>query len=509
MVESTWPQSFFGSGSREPGAERERFIRFVKRAARVAMFGGLELRPDGVGLTGNAANMLTGPDGPRELSFDAFVALFEQAAHRRISAAVQEVRDDLERVVEVEAALLRKEPSPRYFRLWIHGEGGCVYAVIQDVTPQRKEREMAQSAQRLEAVGRLAGGIAHDFNNLLTTILGSAELLVDAPDLDEVAGLSSEIQQAAERGRDLTQRLLSVARRREGVTQKTDICGLVAESHGMWQRVLGESCELAIDLPKGSVCATLDPRLFDQVIMNLLVNAKDASPDGAKVVIRVTAPEPSADGEEPWCTIAVCDHGRGMNAEELDRAFEPFFTTKMVGQATGLGLATSYAIAHQLGGSLEIESRPSQGTTVRMHLPVVDRDPTADLPVIGVEPKLPDGQRTVLILEDDEMVALTMTRMLRRVGFEVEVAVDLEGALAVMRRRPIDLLISDVVMPGRSGPEVARTLREHWPELRVLFVSGYAGTELERSGWRPDTPLLSKPFSGEELALKVGEILAD
>ncbi|MGF1510798.1 MAG: ATP-binding protein [Myxococcota bacterium] len=501
-----------------PEERRERFVRSLELSAQVAEIGGFTYIHDDktVELSSQAAAVLN-IDLGGDVAIEQFLDMFDPADRSKVSEGFQRVFEGSRREWEFEARLGNDTRRPRFMRLWLYRDELSIsqhrlYGVIQDVTQQRVERETAQHAQRLESLGRLAGGVAHDFNNLLTTILGSGELLKGEHELSVIDELVDEILLAAERGRAMTQRLLTVARRQEGHRRRTDIGGLIAESAPLWRRMLGERVKMDISVEPGPITVVVDPRQFDQVLMNLLINARDAMPDGGNVKIELRSSEsapahlPSQGENERWCQVTVQDNGQGMAPEAVERAFEPFFTTKGPGKGTGLGLATSYAIIRQSGGALDLESQPERGTTVRIWLPCTDQDPTGDLPPTATTPTSL-RRRTIMVLEDDLGVGQTMMRMLERMAFRVVLVHTAEEAISAASVTPIDLLVSDVVMPEISGPAVASRLKEKNPELRVLFVSGYPGTELERHGWDPETPLLHKPFTAEELFDVVTKVL--
>jgi len=500
---------FLGPGHRsveQVGAARA-FVRSLFACGPGAGLGFFELDLERglVHLDLGAARMTSGDDGLEDgltVSREAFLSAFSG-----------EVRDALAGLgtrqagFTVEGRVGRTE-EPRFVAVTVPpGAEGPIFGVLRDTTRHRREIELAQSAQRLESIGRLAGGVAHDFNNLLTTILGSAELLQEETDTEEIRALAEEIVMAGERGRELTQRLLTLSRRRQVERKKTELVSWIRSSVDAWRRLLEPGVRLDVDLPNDRMVSWVDPRGLEQVMHNLLVNARDATPDGGRIEIalELSGPPPEGSGSN-WCTLRVSDDGTGMEPGVQARVLEPFFTTKDVGQGTGLGLSTSHAIVRQFGGELALDSRPGRGTHVRMWLPLTEQDPTDDMPErISVPPEV--RRQRILVLEDDRSVGLTMERMLARLGFEVALVHDEASAFAVMRSERIDLLVSDVVMPRTTGPAVARRLRQEFPQLRVLFVSGFAGTELERHGWDPQTPLLAKPFTADALLGRILELL--
>ena len=389
----------------------------------------------------------------------------------------------------------------------------------QDVTDRKRLQQQFFQAQKMEAVGRLAGGVAHDFNNLLTAILGSTDLLletlpVDHPGRDEGA----EIRKAALRAADLTRQLLAFSRQQVLAPRVLDLNDVVANLHKMLRRLIGEDVDLRTTLAEEVGAVRADPGQLEQVIVNLAVNARDAMPNGGKLTIE-TANVDVAEGKGDaaavpvvesvaYVLLVVSDTGTGMDAETKARMFEPFFTTKPKGQGTGLGLATVYGIVKQSGGYVWVDSEPGHGTTFKIYLPRVDAD-------VDPQPASPDirrlnGSETVLLVEDQDQVRELTKRLLEVRGYRVLVAASGPEALQLAEGHTgqIQLLVTDVVMPGMSGREVGLLLAPTHRDMRVLYLSGYPDPSVVDQGvLAPGTPFLQKPFTSEGLARKVREVL--
>ena len=387
----------------------------------------------------------------------------------------------------------------------------------RDVTEQRHLQEQLAQAQKLECIGRLAGGVAHDFNNLLVSILGNADFLErglgpDHPQLEEVR----EIRQAGERARDLTGQLLAVARRQIIAPRTVDLNEVVREAEKLLRRLIGEDVAVAVRLTPGPWSARADAGQLQQVLLNLAVNARDAMPRGGLLTLETenvvttaawAAAHPGA-APGPHVLLKVTDTGEGMSEEVQRHLFEPFFTTKAVGKGTGLGLATVYGIVKQAGGQITLRSRPGAGTTFEIHLPRAT-DPEAPSLVTPVRSRRHAGE-TILVVEDDAAVREVTVRALRQAGYQVLVAADPAHALRVYQGapRPVDLLLTDLIMPGASGREVAAELTARQPALRVLYVSGYPQDAVSHRGTlERGAAFLPKPFTPASLLVKVGEVL--
>jgi len=396
-------------------------------------------------------------------------------------------------------------------------EPDAVMGVVRDITARKLLEGQLLQSQKMEAIGQLAGGIAHDFNNILTAILGYSELLLDRVGQDEaLAADIEEVKKAGERAGRLTRQLLAFGRKQVLTAQVLDLSEVVTELQKMLGRVIGEDVDLRIVAPQGLDRVKVDPGQMEQVIVNLAVNARDAMPRGGTLTIateNVVVREDDAErhrGVTPgrYVMLSVRDTGCGMSSEVLAHVFEPFFTTKPVGRGTGLGLATVYGIVKQSGGHIGIDSAPSRGTTVRIYMASVGDAAAAQSKATGFAAAR--GSETILLVEDEAGVRHLMHRTLERSGYTVLKAPTVGDALALAldRDRHIDLLVSDVVMPDLSGPDIAqRVLRLH-PSARVLYVSGFTNhIPLDSGALNRPAAFLPKPFTPQALAAKVRECL--
>lgn len=370
----------------------------------------------------------------------------------------------------------------------------------------------------MEAVGRLAGGIAHDFNNLLTAITGYSDLVLK--DLDAAnpsRGRILEIKRAAERAAGLTRQLLAFSRQQVLAPQILDSNDLVVNMEKLLQRVIGENIEVRTVLAPNLGAVRADPGQLEQVIINLAVNARDAMPDGGRLTIETANVEldqayarqhpPAAPGA--YVMLSVSDSGMGMDETTKARIFEPFFTTKEKGKGTGLGLATVYGIVKQSGGYVWVYSEPGHGTTFKVYLPRIEGK-AAPLGKPQAVPGSLRGTDTVLLVEDDLAVRTVTRQMLQRQGYTVLEAADVESAVAftLNHEGPIDVLLTDVVMPGMNGRELGKRLTAKRPAMKVLYMSGYTEDTVVRHGLlEPGIAYLQKPFTPDSLALKLRELL--
>ncbi|MFI5214340.1 MAG: PAS domain S-box protein [Gemmatimonadales bacterium] len=390
---------------------------------------------------------------------------------------------------------------------------------VRDITERLELEEEFRHAQKMEAVGRLAGGVAHDFNNLLTVIHSYSQLVLDTLSPDDARRADiGQISHAAERAATLTKQLLAFSRRQVLQPTVVDLNAIVADAEKMLQRLIGDRVELVTHLQPELPAVRADVGQLEQVIMNLAVNAGDAMPDGGTLTLETAkveidaATHPAEPGVVPpgsYVLLRVSDTGVGMEAATQAHVFEPFFTTKEKGKGTGLGLATVYGIVKQSDGFISIESEPGRGATFNIYLPLAG----AHAQPGAVQPgrHAAAGRETILLAEDEETVRRAVSDSLRKYGYEVLVASNAESALriAAATRAPIALLVADLVMPGMSGRDLAGLLTAQRPQLKVLFVSGYADeTVLEKGVLEPGLNLLLKPFAPEVLAQKVREVLA-
>jgi two-component system cell cycle sensor histidine kinase/response regulator CckA len=392
-----------------------------------------------------------------------------------------------------------------------------ILALIEDVTGVKRLEQQVFQAQKMEAVGRLAGGVAHDFNNLLTAILGSTDLLLESLPSDHPGREEAqETRKAALRAADLTRQLLAFSRQQVLAPRVLDLNDVVADMERLLLRLIGEDVELRTVLADDLGAVRADPGQLEQVIVNLAVNARDAMPDGGKLTIETL----NVELEEAYLAartvvvpgsyvmLAVSDNGTGMNAATQAHVFEPFFTTKPKGQGTGLGLATVYGIVKQSGGYIWLYSEPGRGTTFKVYLPRVDAPVESARPEPVIAGSL-RGSETILLVEDQEEVRNLVRRLLEARGYQVLVAACGHDALRLAEQQVgvLDLLVTDVVMPGMSGREVALLLGPAHPTMRVLYLSGYTDESIVRHGMlEPGIAFLQKPFTAEALARKVREV---
>ena len=402
----------------------------------------------------------------------------------------------------------------------IHDEDGeeILLGTVFDMTERRRLEEQLLQSQKMEAVGRLAGGIAHDFNNLLTAIAGYSALLIEQlPDGDPRRDSAEEIREAGRRAAGLTQQLLAFSRRQVLEPRVLDLNAVIAGMEKMLRRVIGEDVELTTALDPGLWRTLADPGQIEQAIVNLVVNARDAMPRGGRLTLEtgnVTLDEKFASGYAtvhpgPHVMLAVSDTGVGMDASLQARLFEPFFTTKERGKGTGLGLSTTYGIVKQSGGSIWVYSEPGHGTTFKIYLPRCDEPLDArELPPPPARPR--PGSETVLLVEDEPEVRRLVEKLLRMQGYAVLSAGSPAEAIAAAKaaKEEIAILVTDVIMPGMNGRELARVLAADRPAMRVLYMSGYTDAAIAHQGiLPPGTAFLSKPFTPDVLARKVREVL--
>jgi PAS domain S-box-containing protein len=416
-------------------------------------------------------------------------------------------KDGRQIAVEVNTRLVRR-----------HGEVVGVQGIARDVTERLHIEEQLRQAQKMEAVGQLAGGIAHDFNNLLTVITGYSELaLRRLPHEDTLRHHVAEIKKAGVRAATLTRQLLAFSRKQVLQPKVIDLNSIVANMGEMMRRLIGEDVELRTVLAPDLGSTKADPGQIEQVIMNLVVNARDAMPHGGNLIIETENVYLNESYTEShisvrpgnYVMLAVSDTGEGISTENREHIFEPFFTTKETGRGTGLGLSTVYGIVKQSGGNIWVYSEVGQGTAFKVYLPRVDEVPQEYLRRADVEETL-HGNETVLVAEDDERVRSLVREVLEHYGYGVLAAErgDVALRLAQQYDGPIDLLLTDVVMPKMSGRAVFDELRGTHPELKVLYMSGYTDESIVHHGvLDPNTPFLQKPFAPQVLARKVREVL--
>jgi signal transduction histidine kinase len=400
-----------------------------------------------------------------------------------------------------------------------HGDPVRAVGISMDVTERRTLEEQFQQAQKMEAVGRLAGGVAHDFNNLLTSILGYCELLLaDVGQGDPRRADIMEIQKAGTRAAGLTRQLLAFSRKQLIEPTLLDLNTIVADMRGMLARLIGEDVTIVVDTPTPVAQVKADRGQVEQVIMNLAVNARDAMPTGGTLTIAtgdIALDERYAAahlGVTPgsYVVISVTDTGTGMTPEVQARLFEPFFTTKEAGKGTGLGMATVYGIVTRAGGSIGVSSEVGKGTGFKVYFPHADDgELPIDMPPAAGRAQAATGTHTVLVVEDADGLRELAKRLLERQGYTVLVAANAAEALRLFEQNPaIDVMVTDVVMPGASGPELTRQLLEQQPALKVIYMSGYTEDSIVHHGiLNPGIAFIHKPFTSDTLVRKIREVL--
>jgi len=441
------------------------------------------------------------------------------------------------RMEEYKQQRLRGEPAPSRYEfqgvrrdgttLWLENTVSvitwdrkpAILATLFDITERKQLEQQYHQAQKMEAIGQLAGGIAHDFNNLLTVILGRSVLLLQRPGLEDSLRKNMElIQSTGQRASALTRQLLTFSRQQVIQPRVLPLRPVIEEISPMLQRLIGEDLDLSVTIDPALGSVKADPNQIGQVLLNLVVNARDAMPQGGRVgieAINVELDAAAVRGDTDarpgaYALIAVSDTGIGMDEATKARFFEPFFTTKGVGKGTGLGLATVYGIVRQSGGHIAVSTAPGEGTTFTIYLPRVE-DAEAEGSLGPAPTRLPRGSETILLMEDEAEVRAVTRDVLVQLGYRVlEVADPAEARrrLADQQHSAIALLLTDVVMPQMNGPELAAQLKARSPRLRVLYLSGYTSEAVSSRGISPsDIALLQKPFTPDELARKVREVL--
>ena len=453
--------------------------------------------------------------------------------------------EDLPATAELQDALMRGAPPAQMEKRYLTKQGGvvwtlwsisllrdrhgmplCFFSQIHDLTQRKKteealhhSEEQLHHAQKMEAIGRLAGGVAHDFNNILTVISGYATML--ARKLDNNPALrheAEEIQDAIDRAAALTRQLLALGRKQPLKPRVLNLNGVIGGIEKMVRRLIGEDVELRMELDPAAGRVLADAGQIEQGIINLAINARDAMPSGGKLTIKTAhvaqnKAEPLGDGELPpgrYTAIIVSDTGVGMTEEVKSHLFEPFFTTKPQGKGTGLGLATCYGIVKQSGGYIHVDAEPNRGATFKIYLPVAsgsveDATPSEESSIIHA------GKETVLVVEDEDSLRQFTIQLLRDAGYAALEARNGNEAMRILENsanRPVDVVVTDVIMPQMGGRELAEHVQRLHPKARIVFTSGYTGDKLDNSGvLQADVAFLAKPFSPTQLTQKIREVL--
>jgi two-component system cell cycle sensor histidine kinase/response regulator CckA len=467
-------------------------------------------------LTGVSAQNFAGTiEAFIELVHEADRANLRRSLHSALNDPAQQDRCELE---------FRLGPSARTTR-WFVGTGQVmrdatrkperVLGVAYEISARKSLEEQLRHTQKMEAVGRLAGGIAHDFNNLLTAVIGNCYLLHMQLTDPSVLELVDDVRDAAERGARLTHQLLSFSRRSPTQPVSVDLNALIRQSERMLRRLVGEDIRLTTKLAPELGRVYADPSQIEQVLMNLVVNARDALDAGGELeletreqLLDATHVMRHPDAHAGWhVVLSVRDSGCGMSDEVRARMFEPFFTTKEPGRGTGLGLSVVFGIVKQSGGHLSVESAPGAGSKFSLYLPTIDA-PALIAPKAAIH-ELPTGHENVLLVEDESTLRRLLRSVLQSQGYHVLDAASGPEALALLRgeERAIDLILSDVVLPGMPVRQLIAAVREQHPRAKLLLFSGYAEEALARSGIGRDADLMQKPFSPSELARRVRKVL--
>jgi PAS domain S-box-containing protein len=382
-------------------------------------------------------------------------------------------------------------------------------AFLSEIEQRQRAEERLRQAQKMEAIGQLTGGVAHDFNNLLMAVLSNLELLrKNMPDDPKTARLINGALQGAKRGAAVTQRLLAFARQQDLNIEPTNLIDLIGGMTDLIERSVGTQIELRIDLPDALPFALVDGNQIELAVLNLVLNARDAMPDGGTLRIKADQVENSTQGEIPegqYVRLVVADTGKGMDAETLRKATDPFFTTKEIGKGTGLGLSMVQGLAVQLSGALRLESAPGQGTSAELWLPATNLAPEKNIPRQDEADRASAQGLTVLVVDDDALIAMSTVDMLEDLGFKVIEANSGTRALEVIKNNSsIDLLITDYAMPRMNGAQLAIAARDVRPELPILLATGYAELPAH-SG--VDLPRIGKPYRQEQLAEEIKNLL--
>jgi PAS domain S-box-containing protein len=444
--------------------------------------------------------------------FDSFFHPDDAAAAARDLAAL-----DAASVRNFDVRMRAKDGAYRWVNWTAMNEGGAHYGVGRDVTDRKALEDQLRQSQKMEAVGQLTGGLAHDFNNMLTGIMGGLDVtrrrIADGR-IDDIDRFLDAAMASAERAAALTHRLLAFSRRQSLDSESIDVGELVGSMGDLLTRTLGEQTRIEIEVAQDLWRARGDANQLENAVLNLALNARDAMPDGGRVVISAAnsrvGPQEAKRNEDlspgDYVEIRVTDTGAGMAPHVIAKAFDPFFTTKPIGQGTGLGLSMIYGFAKQSGGHVFIDSVVGKGTSVTLRLPRFEGEVEADRDAQATRSHTPRGSgETVLVVEDDEAVRQLVVEVLRELGYEAFEAADGEAALAaVQSARRLDLLITDVGLPGLNGRQLAEIARERHPDLGVLFMTGYTPQAADRPEFLGEgMEMVAKPFAMDALAVKI------
>ncbi len=490
----------------------------------------LELMPDAVvvhqdgrvQIVNRAGAVLLGYERAEELIGRTMIELVHPEDREKVRTRIQTILEEGRNLAPVEERLLRRDGTTVEVEVaagpFSLGGRPAVLAVLRDIGARKRLEDQLRQSQKMEAVGRLAGGVAHDFNNLLTAISGYAEFILNglAPE-DPLRHDAESILKASERARTLTRQLLAFSRRQVMELKVADLNRILRDLGSMLRRIIGEDIEIVMNLSPDLGNVRVDPSQVEQVVINLVVNARDAMPMGGRLTLEtmnVFLDEAYAEDHPyvrpgEYVLLSVSDTGIGMAPEVREHLFEPFFTTKGLGEGTGLGLATVYGIVKQSGGHIQVYSEVGHGTTFKLYFPRVYAQ--VEEPEEKAPPeRLPEGSETVLVVEDNDMVRGLACRVLREQGYTVLEAKESLQALEIARGYGgyIHLLLTDVVMPQMSGRLLSETLQGMYPGLQTLYMSGYTDNVVVQHGiLEPGLAFIQKPFTPGGLARKVREVL--
>jgi two-component system, cell cycle sensor histidine kinase and response regulator CckA len=495
-------------------ASESRFRAVIEHSADVTVICDRECRLLWVSASSEAISGYTAEELVGSVGFD-FVHPDDEPAVRAFLGATTSTKapqrtepfrarqkDGSWRVLEMTGVNLLDDPAVR----------GVVLA-IRDLTVQHELQVRLRQSERLEAVGQLAGGIAHDFNNVLLVIRGYTSVLRSAIDDPQLRADVEEVAKAAERAAELTRQLLAFSRRQVMLPTLLDLRDVVVEMQELLTRSIPENIELHVDVRHSVPMVLADRSQMEQVLLNLVVNARDAMPDGGRIDVgvapallhrtaNVSPPLPAGD----YVALSVGDTGDGIGEEDMARIFEPFFTTKATGVGTGLGLSTAYGIVVQSGGAIEVTALPSGGTRMTVLLPA-SQEAADEEEGEPVAMRVPAGSETILLVEDEDAVRDLVRRVLEDAGYRVLAAARPSEAQRLASAHEVDLLLTDVVMPEMSGYDLSTRVRLAQPKARTLFMSGYAHKALGEAAELPQGELLRKPFSPEDLTAAVRAVL--
>jgi two-component system cell cycle sensor histidine kinase/response regulator CckA len=518
--------SFSDIGSSVRAAEAlEHHRAFLEQAQEVAHIGSWVAELDGsdrLGWSAESHRIFGVPPGTFEETSEAFYAFLHPDDRDAVRAASRAAIAN-GAPYDIEHRVVRPDGTVR----WVHEQANILrdaqgrprrmIGTVQDVTDRRLLEDQLRQSQKMEAIGRLAGGIAHDLNNALTAIAGYAELaLGEVSPAHPARADVEEIRRAAERAGSVTRQLLAFSRKQLLEPRIFDLNDTITDIARMISRLLGTDIHVQTRLSNGSLTVVGDPGQVEQAVINLAVNARDAMPAGGQLVLTTgmeTVNDPFARTHVPmpagsYVVLSVTDSGHGMSRDTQARIFEPFFTTKDVGKGTGLGLSMVYGTMKQSGGFIFVDSEIDRGTTFRLYFPPAAPKPAAPAPLAGRD-EHPRGNETLLIAEDETAVRNLVASALRRDGYQVLLASSAEEALALADAHDgrIDLLLTDAIMPGKSGLELANLMVARRPGLPVIVMSGYTEESLSIAGLTEPVSLLQKPFTPRGLCRRIREVL--